>query len=95
MPRDDSSEAVALSFDPFAGDFGGSGQHDRVLSDRIVTTHGGHACHNCLSRIQALAHSRVRVEVYDDSLMVFRWCGPCTTAMAKDSNEYEDRMVLR
>lgn len=38
---------ICLSDDPFAGDYGGAGGGDRVLSDKMVTNRKGGVCHMC------------------------------------------------
>lgn len=75
-------EARCLSDDPFAGDYGGSGDGDRVLSDKMVTNRKGGTCHNCAGECAPKTRNRVRAEVYDDELMRFRWCQSCCFAMA-------------
>lgn len=75
-------EAACLADDPFAGDFGGSGDGDRVLSDRMVTNRKGGICHNCAGDCAPGTRNRVRAEVYDGDLMRFRWCQLCCFAMA-------------
>jgi hypothetical protein len=71
-----------MSADPFAGDFGGAGDSDRVLSDKMVTNRGGGTCHDCNQRCEPGTRNRVRVEVYDGELMNFRWCVWCCFGMA-------------
>jgi hypothetical protein len=75
-------EARCLADDPFAGDYGGSGGDDCVLSDRMVTNRGGGTCHMCAGPCAPGTRNRVRVEVYDGELMRFRWCVQCCFAMA-------------
>lgn len=75
-------EAMCLSDDPFAGDFGGGGDGDQVLSDKMVTTRGGGTCSTCHGPCEPKTRNRVRVEVYDGEMMRFRWCQPCCRAMA-------------
>ncbi len=71
-----------MADDPFAGDFGGSGIGDGVLSDKMVTTRGGGTCHMCAGPCEPNTRNRVRTEVYDGHLMRFRWCQGCCFAMA-------------
>lgn len=75
-------EDRCLSDDPFAGDFGGSGVGDAILSDKMVTNRKGGECHMCGQICQPGTRNRVRVEVYDNDLMRFRWCQLCCFAMA-------------
>lgn len=75
-------EAECLADDPFAGDFGGAGDGDRVLSDKMVTNRKGGECHNCAGPCLPGTRNRVRAEVYDGDLMRFRWCQTCCFAMA-------------
>lgn len=86
--------ALALSFDPFAGDFSGGGEGDRVLSDKLVKTRKAHAeCSHCAEPIAAGEINRVRKEIYDDELETFRWCQACVETMAADDDgdAYEAR----
>lgn len=75
-------ETACLSDDPFAGDFGGSGDGDAVLSDKMVTNRKGGTCHSCAGECAPGTRNRVRVEVCDGDLMRFRWCQLCSFAMA-------------
>lgn len=75
-------EGRCLADDPFAGDYGGSGGSDRVLSDRMVTARKGGDCQACGQNAEPGTRNRVRCEVYDGELMVFRWCEPCCFGMA-------------
>lgn len=75
-------EENCLSEDPFAGDFEGGGDSDRIMSDKMVTNRGGGTCHSCGGECEPRTRNRVRVEVYDGELMRFRWCQPCSRAMA-------------
>lgn len=75
-------EQRCLADDPFAGDFGGSGGGDRVLSDKMVTNRGGGTCHNCAGECQPGTRNRVRAEIFDGDLMRFRWCQLCSFSMA-------------
>lgn len=75
-------EDRCMSDDPFAGDFGGSGDGDRVLSDKMVTNRKGGTCHSCAGDCEAGTRNRVRAEVYDGELMRFRWCQQCCFGMA-------------
>lgn len=87
-------EADCLAFDPFSGDFGGSGQGDRVLSDKIVTARKGGECHTCTQEIVSGERVRRMAEVYDNELMRFSWCEACCRAMAvdDDGDTYEKRV---
>jgi len=75
-------EERCMSDDPFAGDFEGGGDSDRVLSDKMVTTRGGGTCQSCGGQCEKGTRNRVRTEVYDGELMGFRWCQPCCFGMA-------------
>lgn len=75
-------EDLCMSDDPFAGDFGGGGGGDRVLSDKMVTNRKGGTCHNCAGECEAGTRNRVRSEVVDGDLMRFRWCQTCCFSMA-------------
>jgi hypothetical protein len=75
-------EPMCLSDDPFAGDYGGSGSNDGVLSDKMVTNRAGGTCSTCCDPCAPGTRNRVRVEVYDGEFMRFRWCVRCCFAMA-------------
>ncbi len=75
-------ERRCLMDDPFAGDFGGSGDADRVLSDKIVTCRKACECHTCGGECKPGTRTRSRVEVYDGTLMRFKWCQACSRAMS-------------
>ena len=75
-------EAQCLADDPFAGDYGGSGDGDGVLSDKMVTNRKGGTCHMCAGECTPGTRNRVRAEVYDGEFMRFRWCVECCFAMA-------------
>lgn len=75
-------EMHCLSEDPFAGDFEGGGDSDRIMSDKMVTNRNGGECHTCASVCLPGSRNRVRVEVYDGELMRFRRCQSCSRAMA-------------
>jgi hypothetical protein len=75
-------EDDCLADDPFAGDYGGSGDGDAVLSDKMVTNRKGGSCHMCAGHCAPGTRNRVRTEVYDGDLMRFRWCVECCFAMA-------------
>jgi hypothetical protein len=86
-------EARALACDPFAGDYGGSGSGDRVLSDKIVTARKGGECHCCAQEVQPGTRVRSRAEVYDNELMSFRWCAICTGFMGFKFPWLADRAI--
>ncbi|UAK23635.1 hypothetical protein [Sphingomonas nostoxanthinifaciens] len=75
-------EAECLADDPFAGDDGGSGYSDRILSDKMVTNRKGGTCQTCAGDCEPGIRNRVRAEVYDGDLMRFRWCQLCCFGMA-------------
>jgi hypothetical protein len=75
-------EPLCLSDDPFAGDYGGSGGGDSILSDKMVTNRKGGTCSTCGEPCEPKTRNRVRVEVYDGELMRFRWCVKCSFGMA-------------
>lgn len=100
VPAPSSWEAQCLADDPFAGDFGGAGDSDRILSDKMVTARKGGECHTCAEIAQPGTRNRVRTEVYDGELMSFRWCEPCCRLMARAhvdeaaATELESRITL-
>ena len=75
-------EALCLADDPFAGDYGGSGSSDGVLSDNMVTNRKGGNCSTCGEMCKPGTRNRVRAEVYDGEFMRFRWCEKCSFGMA-------------
>lgn len=81
-PRAFRWEALCLADDPFAGDYGGSGSSDGVLSDRMVTNRKGGKCSTCGGECAPGTRNRVRAEVYDGEFMRFRWCQQCCFGMA-------------
>lgn len=81
MAEFDHSKCLAA--DPFAGDFGDSG--DKTLSDKIVKAAKDHeaACHDCGGDIKKGEMHRSRTDVFvGDGMMSFRWCSACCHAMA-------------
>ena len=89
-------EAACMSCDPFEGDFGGSGQDDSVLSDKMVTARKAGECHTCAGQVVPGTRVRRRAEVYDGEFMRFGWCEECCRAMAAsdDDETYEARIAL-
>ena len=84
-----------LSFDPFAGDYGGAGSNDGVLSDKLVKGRKTHKCHTCDGPIAVGERHRNRSEVYDGEFMSFRWCAACCKAMVSDDDDaYEQRVSI-
>jgi hypothetical protein len=84
-----------MSADPFEGDYGGSGDSDAVLSDRIVTARKESVCHTCAQKAIPGTRVRRRSEVYDGEFMRFSWCEKCCKAMAsEDFEEFEQRVVI-
>ncbi len=79
--------ADCLATDPFAGDFGGSGQGDRVLSDKLVRVRKLHNCHDCHETIEVGQTARSRAEVYDDEICQFYWCEVCCQAAADHDDD--------
>jgi hypothetical protein len=75
-------EGRCMADDPFAGDFGGSGDGDGVLADKMVTNRKGGTCSTCGGPCEPGTRNRVRKEVYDGEFMLFRWCVQCCFAMA-------------
>jgi hypothetical protein len=75
-------EPQCMSDDPFAGDYGGAGDSDAVLTDKMVTNRKGGTCHTCAGPCEPGTRNRYRTEVYDGELMTFRWCVECCFAMA-------------
>jgi hypothetical protein len=75
-------EQLCLADDPFAGDYGGSGSNDGVLSDKMVTNRKGGTCSTCGGPCEPGTRNRVRAEVYDGEFMRFRWCVRCSFGMA-------------
>lgn len=77
-------EALCLACDPFEGDYGGNGQNDRVLRDRMVTCKvRTRQCFTCASMIERGERIRIRAEIYDGEFMHWQWCEPCCRAMAR------------
>lgn len=92
-----SWEADCIACDPFEGDFGGGGQSDGVLSDKMVWCRKQGECHTCAGEVAISMRVRRRAEVYDGEFMRFAWCQPCCEAMAKakeDPAAYEDLIAL-
>lgn len=89
-------EQNCMIVDPFEGDYGGSGDNDGVLSDKIVTARKGGECHTCAGPIVPGTRVRRRTEVYDGEFMRFGWCEPCCEAMANldDPDTYEGRIEI-
>lgn len=75
-------EDMCMSDDPFAGDLGGGGGGDHVLTDKMVTNRRGGTCHTCAGECAPSSRNRVRTEVYDGEMMSFRWCQTCCFGMA-------------
>ncbi len=75
-------EPLCLADDPFAGDYGGSGSSDGLLSDKMVTNRKGGICSTCGEQCEPKTRNRVRAEVYDGEFMRFRWCVKCCFGMA-------------
>lgn len=73
-------EYKCLQYDPFAGDFGMPG--DRTLSDKIVTTTRGGACHICAQPITPGSRIRSCADLSDGEVNRYRWCSACCIAMA-------------
>jgi hypothetical protein len=71
-----------MADDPFAGDYGGSGDGDGTLSDKMVTNRKGGECSTCGQHCEPGTRNRVRAEVYDGDFMRFRWCQVCCFGMA-------------
>lgn len=92
-----SWEAGCMSCDPFEGDYGGAGDRDALLSDKIVKAKIDSECHTCAGPVVRGQLARVRAEVYDGEFMRFRWCEPCCRAMAasaEDPDVFEARCAL-
>lgn len=89
-----NTEEDILAVDPFEGDFGGGGDNDGVLSDKMVTCRKARECHTCAEQTEPGTRIRVRAEVYDGEFMRFAWCAPCCEAMAdqEDFDRYETRI---
>lgn len=97
-------EGDCLACDPFDGDFGGGGENDGVLSDKIVTCRKPGECHTCAGQSEKGSRVRRRAEVYDGEFMRFLWCTDCCIAMADEGgwdegkgrwfDPYEDRIAL-
>lgn len=79
-------EIKVLRFDPFQGDYGGSGDYDRVLKDKMVTARKPGPCHHCSTTIQPGDRVRSRSEIYDGDMMSFRWCSGCCEVMQMDES---------
>lgn len=94
------NEDDCLACDPFEGDFGGSGDADAILQDKMVKAAKFHECkcHLCAGSIQKGERHRYRVEIYDGEMETFRWCEECCAAMASsgedDGEAFEARMAI-
>lgn len=75
-----------LAFDPFAGDFGGAGESDATLSDKMVTARKPHTCSHCARPIARGELHRSLVEIYDGELSQYRWCNACCLTMLPDAD---------
>ena len=83
--------------DAFAGDFGSSG--DRTFKDKIVKFRKEGPCSCCQEEIVPGTLGRSTTMLWeDDGVMSYRYCTPCTEAMAisgKDNGEaWEARIKL-
>ena len=85
-------ERDCLACDPFDGDYGGSGDSDGVLSDKMVTCRKPAKCHLCEGEAVPGTRIRRRAEVYDGEFMRFAWCHPCCQAMAHSDGDDEAYM---
>jgi len=83
-------EELILSTDPFDGDFGGAGDNDGVLTDKMVTCRKARECHTCAEQTTPGTRIRVRSEVYDGEFMRFTWCHNCCAVMAYEPTGEED-----
>ncbi len=92
------SAQKCLACDPFAGDFGGAGEWDRILSDKIVVCRKKRKCHICAGFCKPRTRIRARTEVFDGEMMRFAWCSDCCAAMAAydgdESSELERRYSI-
>lgn len=86
-------EEECMCCDPFEGDYGGSGEGDGILSDKIVTARKRGPCHTCNGEISPGTRVRRRTEVYDGELMRFGWCQACCETMS-DFDAYEERIEM-
>lgn len=89
------NERACLGCDPFDGDFGGGGQWDRILSDKIVTCRKRRKCHICAGFTTKRTRIRSRVEVYDNEMMRFAWCNACCAAMASYDGDADSELERR
>lgn len=71
----------ALRYFPFDGDFGNVG--DRILRDKIVRFRKAGPCHICGVDVEPGTEGRSLTMLWvDDGVMTYRYCTPCTQAMA-------------
>lgn len=91
----DFSAASCLACDPFAGDFGGGGDWDRILSDKIVVCRKKRKCHICAGFCKPRTRIRSRTEVFDGEMMRFAWCNDCCAAMAAYDGDSDSELERR
>jgi len=87
------NESDCMSTNPFEGDYGDG---EVTLRDKICTARKAGPCQLCGGTIQKGERIRTRVEAYERSLQVFRWCSDCCHAFSiswEDSGaEWESRI---
>jgi hypothetical protein len=81
----------ALCFDPFEGDFGGSG--DRPLRDKIVKFRKPHTCHICATETKVGEIGRNKVDVIDGELLSFFFCYSCCLGMQASVEDGDDYII--
>lgn len=73
-------ERRALQYNPFEGDFGGSG--DRTMKDKIGVARVEGPCQDCAQTILPGERVRLRTEFFDGEMRSYRWCNLCCAAQA-------------
>jgi hypothetical protein len=87
-------DALVLSTDPYAGDFGEPG--DRTLVDRMSVARKPGPCHICAGTIAPGERVRRMVEVFEGEIHAARFCPDCCHAFAMedaDSGEASEERV--
>ncbi|MDA6077455.1 hypothetical protein O0544_17355 [Edwardsiella anguillarum] len=93
MTERELDQDAALSFELFAGDFGGA--DDVSLSNKIVKGRGVYSCFICAGEIAIGERHRYAVHKFDGEIMTYRCCNACCVAMADSVNcDYEDEDQL-
>ncbi len=85
------NEQLVLRYNPFAGDFGSSG--DRTLKNKMVTTRKESECSLCFTTIKKGERVRKQIEIFDGEFEDYCWCNACCRAMEKDEKTGRDDAV--